>query len=184
MRLKAMSKKYEQTAAAVDKAMTGDESTTTDYIRNIIKEELSRPKSVKVKKIADGKMPHKVHDNDACYDMYAREVRRINDNLYEVKLGVALQPEDGYRIAIYPRSSISSKGWVLANSVGVGDNNYTGEYKAYFAKVGKAPFPYKVGDRVCQMEVVSYGQINFETVHTLKKTDRGDGGFGSTDKKI
>ena len=43
--------------------------------------------------------------------------------------------------------------------------------------------PYKVGDRVAQMVTLPYPNINLKERKTLSETDRGDGGFGSTDLK-
>lgn len=42
--------------------------------------------------------------------------------------------------------------------------------------------PYKVGDRVAQMVVLPYPDVNLEEAEKLSNTDRGDGGFGSTNK--
>ena len=126
-------------------------------------------------------MPIKKSSQDACYDMFARTVTRLSDLLCKVELGVAIQPQFGHRIAIYPRSSISYTGWVLANCVGVGDENYRGEYTAIFASLRQgASFPYKVGDRVCQMEILPYNEITFTVVEELPTSDRGEEGFGST----
>ena len=159
----------------------------------------------KVKLFEGGVIPSKKSESDACYDMYARSVEVVNSNLVKVYLGVALAPEVGYRVAIYPRSSISKTGWMLANSVGVGDNNYRGEYMAYFVKVsgkscGLSPCSveadawedhfspdaedlFSVGDRVAQMELVRYNSVEFQEVEDLGSTDRGAGGFGSTGKR-
>lgn len=43
--------------------------------------------------------------------------------------------------------------------------------------------PYKVGDRIGQMVFVKYPTVNLEEVAELNETVRGDGAFGSTDKK-
>ena len=42
--------------------------------------------------------------------------------------------------------------------------------------------PYKVGDRVCQLIIVPYPAIQFVEVDELSKTERGEGGYGSTGK--
>ena len=42
--------------------------------------------------------------------------------------------------------------------------------------------PYKVGDRIGQMVVLPYPDVNLEEAEKLSNTDRGDGGFGSTNK--
>ena len=39
---------------------------------------------------------------------------------------------------------------------------------------------YKVGQRIAQLIIMPYPQIEFEEVKELTKTKRGDGGFGST----
>ena len=40
--------------------------------------------------------------------------------------------------------------------------------------------PYKVGDRIGQLMIIPYPKIEFKLVDKLSKTERGDGGFGST----
>jgi dUTP pyrophosphatase len=155
----------------------------------------------KVKIIGDGKAPYKKHEDDACFDLFAREIVYENDHTVTVKLGVCIEPSTGFRVALYPRSSLSKSGWVLGNSVGVGDNNYRGEYQAVFVRVLQDytmdivysskvhgaipdyhPFPYKVGDRCIQFEVVRYYSPSIEIVDELSNTSRGSGGFGSTGK--
>ena len=41
---------------------------------------------------------------------------------------------------------------------------------------------YKVGDRVAQMKIGVTFPIEFEVVEEFNKTERGDGGFGSSGK--
>lgn len=40
--------------------------------------------------------------------------------------------------------------------------------------------PYKVGDRIAQMVVIPYPNVNTEIIEELSETERGEGGFGST----
>ena len=40
--------------------------------------------------------------------------------------------------------------------------------------------PYKVGDRIGQLMIIPYPKIEFKLVDELSKTERGNGGFGST----
>lgn len=40
--------------------------------------------------------------------------------------------------------------------------------------------PYEVGDRICQMVVISYPEVNITEVNKLSESKRGDKGFGST----
>ena len=43
--------------------------------------------------------------------------------------------------------------------------------------------PYKVGDRIGQMVVIPYPNVKLIEKEQLSETERGDGAFGSTDKK-
>ena len=70
----------------------------------------------------------------------------------------------------------------LANSVGVIDSDYRGEVKAIFRN-GKIGGSYKEGDRVCQLVLVPCPVIEIQEVQELSQTERGEGGFGSTDAK-
>lgn len=48
---------------------------------------------------------------------------------------------------------------------------------------GCAPFPprlYEVGERIAQMIILPYPEIEFEETDTLTGTERGTGGYGST----
>jgi dUTP pyrophosphatase len=38
------------------------------------------------------------------------------------------------------------------------------------------------GDRIAQLVVAKYEKVEWDEVATLDTTDRGEGGFGSTDK--
>lgn len=40
--------------------------------------------------------------------------------------------------------------------------------------------PYEVGDRICQMVVISYPEVNITETDKLSETKRGNKGFGST----
>lgn len=166
---------------------------------------------VKFKKLRENaKLPVKKHDGDFCYDVYACTCEEVAPNVYKYMLGFSLQiAEDeelmiptsegkyhwqtvGDRVITYygtnlsvdfrPRSSIWETGMVLANSCGTGDRPYTGEYAAYFYHVVPELPIYKVGDRILQMKIGITVPIEFEEVDELNKTDRGDGGFGSTGK--
>ena len=88
---------------------------------------------------------------------------------------------------IFPRSSNSKKDLILANSVGILDSTYRGELKLRFKKCYQpviyglvARTVYNVGDKVGQIMILPYPQINFTEVDSLSETERGDGGFGST----
>ena len=116
---------------------------------------------------------------------------------YETNLYIA--PEAvSFHTLIHPRSSVSKYNLVLANSVGLVDNDYRGmvicrfkyiwqpndfsftsdERIAGFVNESKI---YKKGDTIAQLVFEPTVMIDFELVDDLAKTKRGEGGFGSTD---
>lgn len=48
--------------------------------------------------------------------------------------------------------------------------------------IGTSEMSYEIGDRVAQIIIMPYPQIEFEEVEELSKTERGTGGYGSTGK--
>lgn len=158
-----------------------------------LKEEASKP-TLKVKLLPGGRLPKRAHPADACWDLYARKIEYEGVGVYRVHTGVAIEPPKGFSANVYARSSLSKSPWILANSVGIIDNQYRGEiqlrfrYVPYYADTaisGSAMenyFPYKEGDRIAQMNLVKDYCVDIEQVEELSVTERGDGGFGSTGK--
>lgn len=87
---------------------------------------------------------------------------------------------EGYVGLVFPRSSNAKKDLLLSNSVGVIDSGYRGEVTFKFKPVLHSVHTYSIGDRIGQIIIMPYPQIEFEEVDELSETDRGNGGFGST----
>lgn len=97
--------------------------------------------------------------------------------------GLSIEIPDGYVGLIFPRSSIFRTDLMLSNSVGVIDSKFRGEimFKFKINPVNSSAF-YDIGDRVGQLIIIPYPQIEFEETEELSSSDRGEGGFGSTGK--
>ena len=136
--------------------------------------------------------------------------KRIDYIQYKTNLKVAVQKERvfssfghtdlDYDILAFPRSSVSKYNLTLANSIGLIDADYRGEVLLRF-KYNWQPEDYRIrtdnllegrvnfdklynkGDKVCQLKVTKVENVKFELVDELDSTNRGDGGFGSTDNK-
>lgn len=142
---------------------------------------------VKICKLSeDAVIPTYAHPGDAGMDVVATSVN-ITDDYIEYGTGLSFEVPEGYCMLIFPRSSNSKKDLILANSVGVLDSTYRGELKLRFKKCYQpviyglvARTVYDVGDKVGQIMILPYPQINFTEVDSLSETERGDGGFGST----
>ena len=140
-------------------------------------------------------MPKKAHEDDFCYDVVATSCEEIAPNVYKYGTGLALQIDDSdrklmrlysevYGVTARPRSSIWKTGMVLSNSLGTIDAGYTGEITAVFYHVMPDMPRYKVGDRIFQIHISCASDLQFEDVDSLTSTDRGERGYGSTDKTL
>ena len=134
-------------------------------------------------------MPTKAHDDDFCYDCYAVSEMEIYPNVWKYGLGFALQIEDQKKpvdisrcFTFCSRSSICNTGMILSNGIGTIDN-YTGEISAVFYHVFPKMPRYKVGDKVVQFHLETSDNIMLIETDKLNKTERGDNGYGSSDKK-
>ena len=136
---------------------------------------------IKIKKVhPDAVLPTYAKEGDAAVDLYASEVIKDKYGNYVYLTGVALEIPSGFVGLLYPRSSVSKTSMALANSVGVVDSGYRGEIMLKYRQTGDANPTYKVGDRVGQLMILSYPQIELIEADELSTTERGEGGFGST----
>lgn len=134
-------------------------------------------------------MPTKAHPTDAGFDLTTisdGEPCDMGAHVYHT--GIAVEIPKGYVGLVFPRSSISNKNISLTNSVGVIDSGYRGEIMAKFkpdytwGSTGDYGEVYKAGDRIAQLIIMPYPEVEFEEVNELSESDRGKGGFGSTGK--
>lgn len=98
----------------------------------------------------------------------------------------AFEIPQGYVGLLFPRSSNANKDLLLSNSVGVLDSSYRGEVMIKYKPSLNAEYriieEYNIGDRIGQLIIIPYPQIEFEEVEELSETERGSGGYGSTGK--
>lgn len=128
------------------------------------------------------------YETDFCYDCCAVSEEEIAPNVWKYGLGFALQPVneyDGYNIRAFnvrARSSVWKTGMVLSNAQGTVDESYTGEISVVFYHVMPDMPRYKVGDKLCQICLERTEALDFVEVTELRKTVRGDRGYGHTGK--
>jgi dUTP pyrophosphatase len=101
-----------------------------------------------------------------------------------VPTGLFIELPGGYEAQIRPRSGLAAKrGLTLLNSPGTIDSDYRGEIKCIVVNLSNEPQTIEPGERVAQMVIARYEQIDWLEAETLQVTERGAGGFGSTGKK-
>lgn len=147
--------------------------------------ELIDKMKVRIKKLNDNAvMPTKAHATDAGFDLYCTS-KEIDWTKRQIvcHTGLAFEIPEGYVGLIFPRSSVSNKPLMMANSVGVVDSCYRGEVTTKFniTDTRQSAFAhYQEGDRIAQMIIIPYPEIEFEETDSLSESDRGTGGYGST----
>ena len=100
-----------------------------------------------------------------------------------VPTGLFVELPEGHEMQIRPRSGLAAKhGITVLNSPGTIDADYRGEIKVILVNLSNSPFVIEPGERIAQMIVARYEQIEWESVEELGTTERGAGGFGSTGK--
>lgn len=138
---------------------------------------------VKIKKLhEDAVIPCYAKHGDAGMDLTAVSKHYDEHGNLCYGTGLAFEIPQGYVGLIFPRSSIYKKRLVLSNSVGVIDSGYRGEVSFKFkAESGLAINEgYKVGERVGQIIIIPYPDIEFVEVSELSESERGENGYGST----
>lgn len=141
---------------------------------------------VKFKRISDKAiMPIRAHKGDAGVDVTATQITTEINECGQVVIvyhtGLAIEIPEGYVGLLFPRSSISNKSLSLTNSVGVIDSTYRGELMAKMrTTTDVVPSVYKVGERFAQLVIMPIPDYDIVESSELSETERGDGGYGST----
>lgn len=152
----------------------------------------TRKVQVKFKRLHSlAQIPKQATELAGGWDVVVTEIDKSHFPLVVCKLGFALQPPTGYKVTLVPRSSLTKTSYILQNTPGLGDADYTGEYMLKFRGIpteivmgtlSYQSFPYQVGDRIGQIYLEEVIPVEFVEVDELTQTERGAGGYGSTDR--
>ena len=138
----------------------------------------------------DAKIPTRGSKYAAGYDIYTPyEFKLIAGGKREcIKVNFSITPPSGYFFKIECRSGLAAKGINIHG--GIIDEDYTGDIGVIISlsastdKDAILEMSFKKHDRIAQLILYAHGSypdIDFIQVDELPKTDRGAGGFGSTD---
>ena len=98
-----------------------------------------------------------------------------------IPTGLFIALPEGYEAQLRPRSGLALKhGISLANAIGTIDADFRGEIGVILINLSSDPFTICDGERICQMVIATYSQIDWKPVEVLDDTERGAGGFGHT----
>ena len=144
---------------------------------------------VKLKRIDDKAIfPIRGTKGSAGMDLTAisitTEVNESGEVILVYHTGLSIEIPEGYMGLLFPRSSISKKPLSMCNAIGLIDSDFRGEITAKFrTTVPVIPSVYQPGERICQLVIVPTPEVEFEEVDNLSETERGEGGYGSTDEQ-
>jgi len=140
---------------------------------------------IKIKKLNENAIiPTRGSEYAAGYDLYACVEKPITIPSHcteKIGTGLAIEIPEGYFGAIFARSGLATKqGLRPANCVGVCDSDYRGEYIIALHNDTDEAKLIMPGERVAQLVVMPFLEVEFDEVNELENTKRGYGGFGST----
>lgn len=118
------------------------------------------------------------------YDIYMPTAGRIvEDGITVVDLGFSAEVPVGCVALLLPRSGSGGNfGVELRNTVGVIDSDYRGPWIAKLQTKKGEEFGWAAGDRVIQFVILPVHTPELRIVDQLDATQRGAGGFGSTNR--
>ena len=98
--------------------------------------------------------------------------------------GLKIALPEGFEAQVIPRSGLAAKhGISVLNSPGTIDADYRGEIGVIIVNLSNEDFTIHPGERIAQLVLARFEQINWQITESLFQTERGDGGFGSTGKQ-
>ena len=139
---------------------------------------------LRIRRLSDhAHLPTRGSRNAAGLDLYAALAEPITLAPGETALvptGLALEIPTGYFGLVKDRSSFALKG--LRTSAGVIDADYRGEVRIVLTNATAAPIRIEPGERIAQLILLPYAAPEVVDVEELTETERGEGGFGSTNR--
>ncbi|MEO8581803.1 MAG: dUTP diphosphatase [Patescibacteria group bacterium] len=121
----------------------------------------------------------------AAFDLYARISVVIQPrSVGYVPLNIAIQLPPDHFAQMSARSSLHKKGVMMANGIGIGDADFSGdgdEYQAALFNFSDKTVTIDKGERIVQMIILKRDSITFKELMHFDTKNRG--GFGSTGTK-
>tara|TARA_B100001094_G_scaffold229747_1_gene224363 strand:- start:96 stop:548 length:453 start_codon:yes stop_codon:yes gene_type:complete len=132
----------------------------------------------------EARLPTQGSSQAAGWDLYAlEETKVVRQSSSMIRTGLAVAIPEGWEGQIRCRSSLGKKGMIMPNGVGTIDSDYRGELMVLATWIGEGDsFTVAKGERVAQLLFAPVPKVTITetSVEELGKTERGDGGFGST----
>jgi dUTP pyrophosphatase len=128
-------------------------------------------------------LPARAHEGDAGLDLCAVEAVRLKPGeRMSVGTGLGVEIPPGHAGLVLPRSGLAARhGIALVNAPGLIDSGYRGEIRVLLLNTDRdSSFEIAPGDRIAQLLVTPFAEVEPVVARELATTARGGGGFGST----
>ena len=134
-----------------------------------------------------GDLPYYATPLSAGVDLRAHIEAPITLKTLERKIiptGLSIALPEGYEAQVRPRSGLAAKhGVSVLNSPGTIDSDYRGDIGVILVNLSLEEYTIVPQDRIAQLVIAQYSQVEWQIVEVLPDSERGSGGFGSTGKK-
>ena len=125
--------------------------------------------------------PEKAHKTDVGYDIFSPiDIVVPAHRSVFIDSGVHIQIPHGVAGVLISKSGLNVKHGIT--STGLIDPEYTGSIGVKLYNNSGTDYRVNAGDKITQIMFVPFLSVKLAQVETLEKTQRGDGGFGSTGK--
>ena len=119
---------------------------------------------------------------DACWDITALESKRVpGGGKATVRTGLAMAIPEGWNGHLRPRSGNAINTPLMVDA-GTIDPAYRGEILVVLVNTSDYPYDVAAGIKIAQMKVEKIPLVEFVEVKELPPTERGEKGFGSTER--
>lgn len=124
-------------------------------------------------------LPTRAHDADAGYDLRSPVCGVVRAHSSAV-IDTGVHMEIPFRFAgfLKSKSGLNVKHDLV--SEGVIDSCYTGSIRVKLYNHGSNDYVIEVGDKISQLVILSIVTPSLELVDSLRETERGSNGFGSS----
>ena len=144
----------------------------------------SLPLRLKKLKNFKGELPDYKSQGASGFDLRAcldKELVIESGQRVLVPTGLSFEVPAGFELQARPRSGLAlNQGLTVLNSPGTIDSDYRGEIKILLLNTGTKNVRIKDQDRVAQLVLCPVFKAQFIEWSELSKSQRGEGGFGST----
>ena len=139
-----------------------------------------------LKKHPDAIIPQYSTEGASGLDLHARiphDIYLQPGVRFTCPVGIGIELPEGFSAHVCPRSGMAKNhGVTILNAPGVVDSDFRGEICAILINHGEVAYKIEPNQRIAQLVIAPVVRVELVQDGELSETERGEGGFGSTDK--